>query len=33
LHLIEAHQEDELTAVESTVKFSGKWNKKQKKEK
>ena len=33
LHLIEAHQEDELTAVESTVKFSGQWNKKQKKDK
>jgi hypothetical protein len=29
LHAIEAHQEDELTAVESTVKFSGRWNKKQ----
>lgn len=28
LHLIEGHDEDELTAVESTVKFSGKWNKK-----
>jgi hypothetical protein len=27
LHLIEAQQEDELTAVESTVKFSGRWNK------
>ncbi len=29
LHIIEAHQEDELTAVESTVKFSGRWNMKQ----
>ncbi|CAF4068101.1 unnamed protein product [Rotaria sp. Silwood2] len=31
LHTIEAHQEDELTAVESTVKFSGRWNTKQRK--
>jgi hypothetical protein len=31
LHLIEAHQEDELTAVESTVKFSGRLNKKERK--
>ncbi|CAF1436287.1 unnamed protein product [Adineta steineri] len=30
LHRIEAHLEDELTAIESTVKFSGRWNKKQK---
>ncbi|CAF0770941.1 unnamed protein product [Adineta ricciae] len=29
LHTIEAHSEDELTAVESTVQFSGRWNKKQ----
>lgn len=29
LHTIEAHPEDELTAVESTVQFSGRWNKKQ----
>ncbi len=29
LHIIEAQQEDELTAVESTVKFTGRWNKKQ----
>ncbi|CAF1199854.1 unnamed protein product [Rotaria sordida] len=31
LHTIEAHQEDELTAIESTVKFSGRWNMKQRK--
>ena len=29
LHAIEAHEEDELTAVESTVKFSDRWNKHQ----
>ncbi len=28
LHIIEAHAEDELTAIQSTVKFSGQWNKK-----
>lgn len=32
LHLLEAHQEDELTAIESTVKFSGQWNRREKKD-
>ena len=31
LHLLEAHQEDELTATESTVKFSDRWNQQQQK--